>query len=151
VAKSILFVDDEFSPDTRTHYGSYMSYYKEALIEAGFDVTCVRSTDEAIASAGLGRFDLAILDVMMPPGEVFRNEDTRKGLMTGPLLARSLHKFDPAMPIMFLSNAGGNQELFATSIDRAVVREILFKLDVTPLDLVEKVRLYFTEGNDVAI
>ena len=148
MAGSILFVDDEFSPDTVTHYGSYMSYYREALEEAGYEVKCVRSTDEAIALAGTRRFNLAILDVMMPSGDAFRAEDTRKGLMTGTFLARRLHGIDPAIPIVFLSNAGGNQELFAKSIDRAVVREVLFKLDVTPQDLVEKVKSYFTRSDD---
>jgi CheY-like chemotaxis protein len=127
-----------------------MSYYKVALKEAGYNVTCVRSTDEALELAGPGRFGLAILDVMMPPGNAFMAEDTHKGLMTGTFLATSLHQIDPATPIVFLSNAGGNQALFARSIDRGVVREVLFKLDVTPLDLVEKVKTYFTGGDDAA-
>lgn len=145
--ESILFVDDEFSPDTTTHYGSYMSYYKVALEKAGYEVADVRDTDEAIAVAESRRFDLAILDVMMPPGDAFRDEDTYKGLMTGTFLARRIHEIAPEMPILFLSNAGGNQALFAGTIDTRVVRRVLFKLDVTPQDLVRIVKAGLTGGD----
>lgn len=137
MSHSILFVDDEFSPDTEADLGSYMSYYVLALRDAGFSVELATTVDEAIALRREQSFDLAILDVMMPPGEAFSDEDTMKGIRTGILLAGKLHEAD--LPIILLSNAGENAELFAEAVKRGVVERVLFKLDVTPGDLVREV------------
>jgi CheY-like chemotaxis protein len=136
VEKAILFIDDEFAPDTDTHFGSYMSYYEVALKEAGFKVQRANGCDEALKIARRQRFDLAILDVLMPPGVSFQDADTKKGLTTGLFLARRLHDGDPSLPIIFLSNAGGNKSLFEQVLEERVVEQVLFKLDTTPSELV---------------
>jgi CheY-like chemotaxis protein len=55
--KRILIVDD--NPDIR-------DAYKLMLEDAGYDVTCAASGEEALALAKGGRFDLIVSDVIMP-------------------------------------------------------------------------------------
>ncbi len=148
MARRILFVDDEFAPDTVDAFGSYMSMYELDLRDANFDVTRSTNVDEAILLVKSERFDLAILDVMMPPGDAFKDDDTMKGLQSGLFLARKLRLIESQLPIFLLSNAAENRELFGDVLNDNVVDRVLFKLDVTPGNLVQHVESFFAGGED---
>lgn len=53
----ILVVDDE---------DSILQFVSYNLRKEGYEVTCVKDGDEALASAGSNDFDLVILDIMLP-------------------------------------------------------------------------------------
>lgn len=57
--KKLLYVDDE--PE-------WTQPYVNALRNTGYDVLCVRSRNEAIDALGTHRFDLIVLDVILPEG-----------------------------------------------------------------------------------
>ncbi len=78
----ILLVDDELSPKKDGPNGSYMWYYTQALREAGFEVVEAVGPDFALQRLTSKRlkFDLVIIDIMLPPGKAFGGEDTLNGL-----------------------------------------------------------------------
>lgn len=148
--QSILFVDDEFAPegiDTAHLLGSYMSYYSLALREAGYRVTCARGVDEAIQQSKDNAYDLAILDVMMPPGTALEGESTLEGGISGVLLARRLHDAAPKLAIVLLSNAAKNAERFSELLNDCIVKQVFFKLEVTPVELAEWVSENLSSGS----
>ncbi|HEX3150988.1 MAG TPA: response regulator [Gemmataceae bacterium] len=147
MATNILFVDDEFAPDTATEFGSYMSYYELALIEGGYSVTRANDVDAALKLVNEQRFDLAILDLMMPAGQAFKDQDTMQGTRTGMLLAEQLRRFFKKMPILILCNSHSAAERYSSTVEQGIVNKILFKPDVTPLDLVEEVRFITSRIN----
>ncbi len=145
--KSILFADDEFAPDNATTLGSYMSYYSLALSDAGFDVIQAVGADQALGLLAASQFDLAILDVMMPPGDALRNEDTMDGAFSGAVLAQRIHSEFPGLPIFLLSNANTAHELLISLHAGGVVCKVLSKLEVTPIELADEAKNFFTGGD----
>lgn len=144
---TILFVDDEFAEDDASQLGSYMSYYDIELREAGHNVIRVRDVDEALKRIDQP-LDLAILDVMMPPGQ-FGPNATSKGLSSGVRLAERIHDANRQLPIVLLSNAAEHSSLFAPVLESQVVRRVLFKLDFRPADLLREIEgLLATGGQD---
>ena len=93
--KRILFVDDEFR---------LVESYATMLNFSGFDVTQVASADEAVMLINNHSFDLVILDIMMPPGEHFRNKEAEFGLNTGVKLALLVREKLPEAAIVAFSN-----------------------------------------------
>lgn len=146
MADHILFVDDEFAPDSEENFGSYMSLYEMELSENGFDVTRATSADDALDLVGRQEFVLAILDVMMPPGVALKDEHTANGARTGLVLAYKVREINQRLPMIVLSNAAENTDLFTDLLDAGVISQVLFKLDVTPGDLVKNVKS-FLKGN----
>jgi CheY-like chemotaxis protein len=103
--RNLLLIDDELTPGQDKPSGSYMWYYSEALREEGFQITEAADVDEALrelATDGL-RFDLIVLDVMMPPGKAFAGANTQDGLRTGILLADQIREYCPATPVVVLT------------------------------------------------
>src|SRR4051812_42323235 len=95
--KRVLLIDDEDNP---------MRYYARALRILGFDVVHCHTTDEARGALDRSeeRMDGVILDIMMPPGEFFRGEDTQKGTATGALLFHQIRKRRANVPVLVLTN-----------------------------------------------
>jgi CheY-like chemotaxis protein len=155
--RNVLFVDDEFVPDTNEELGSYMSLYAIALSEKKnpesraneYKLSRASAVDEALLLAQDNKYDLIILDVMMPPGLALKDDNTMKGARSGVVLARKLHKLYPATPLFLLSNAAESLDLFADVVDDGTVARVMFKLEMTPNELVEQVGDFF-EGDDNA-
>ncbi|MBL8892616.1 MAG: hypothetical protein JNL67_21750 [Planctomycetaceae bacterium] len=130
--RKILFIDDEFAPDFEDALGSYMSFYSLELQEHGFDVTRCSSVDEAITALVSDVFEMAIIDIMMPPGDEFTDQDTNYGMATGTLLARKIKQQYPKLKIIVLSNLTREEGAFADLLKEKVVDSILLKMDTTP-------------------
>ena len=138
----ILLIDDEQVPQAKQPTGGYMWYYSYALREHGFLVLEVIGPDEAISAlcADDAGFDLVLLDIMMPPGKTFEQQDTVAGLRTGILLADKLRELAPDVPIVVLTNVE-NTQAHQAMLAKPNVRRLLTKPKCTPFQLVAEVRL----------
>ena len=139
----ILFVDEEFAPDSDEELGSYMSYYAQELAEcrnpdskdADYEVIRCRNVDDAIASVRDDRFDLVIVDGMMPTGEALKDHPLANGGCTGWVLAEMIHGFQPTVPIVMLTNYPEYQQRFEDVITSGVIKKVVSKLETTPSEL----------------
>jgi CheY-like chemotaxis protein len=139
--KRILLIDDEAVPGLSEPEGIYMWYYSEALRRAGYELEEVNATDEAIRrlSDPTSKFDLIILDIMMPPGTAFGPEETESGLRTGVLLADKLKDLRPKTPVLVLTNVA-DPDAVSRLQHKPNIARVLFKPDWVPFDVVPEVR-----------
>ncbi len=95
--KTILLVDDD-TP--------LMKMYVQALEEKGLKIVHKTSADEALefAANDPGHVDILVLDLMMDPGEAFKDKETFGGLATGFFLRNSMRQYYSKQPIIFLTN-----------------------------------------------
>jgi CheY-like chemotaxis protein len=93
----IVFIDDE-----RT----FLLPYELELENAGFDVVRIYDIDDAdrYLDAEAETIDCVILDIMMPPGSLLREEDTQGGLATGERYLERLRTKFPSIPIIIFTN-----------------------------------------------
>jgi CheY-like chemotaxis protein len=140
-ASKILIVDDELATADAAPHGSYMWYYTQALRDGGFHVSKAQGPDDALEelSSKNKEVDLVILDIMMPPGKAYEKEDTLDGLRTGVFLAKAIQSRRPHLPILVLTNVQ-NPETLSQLRQIHSVKEILYKPDCTPFDLVDEVQ-----------
>src|SRR6187455_1928979 len=75
-----------------------------ALRDAGYLVSEATTVDQCLSVAARERHDLALIDVMMPPGS-FEWQETKGGYASGIALARRLRQIQPDLKIMGMSNA----------------------------------------------
>lgn len=149
----ILFVDDEPQQGPIETIRNYMDYYVLELRESEkcpYEVTVSNSPDDALDQLSHTRFDLAILDSMMPIGKYLTalGSDAGEGIWTGIPLARVIHEKYPNLPIFLLSNLASKGSIFEKVLAEGVVARVLFKLDNTPEDLLDAVnkQLATSEG-----
>jgi CheY-like chemotaxis protein len=127
---TILFIEDERLP---------MIYYIKELERSGFNVKEFHSPEDAVAFAQTKpQLALIILDIMMPPGEKYKEEDTKDGLRTGVFLFRDLSILYQDLPIIILTNVGNSETLgyFRDRLNCKVVQ----KLECPPFALVQLVK-----------
>lgn len=126
----ILFIDDEKRE---------MDSYIEELKLSGLDVTFQRDVDSALRlfQTKMDQIDLTILDIMMPPGRAFENDDTNGGLRTGLWLYEKLREMRPELPIAIFTNV--SDERVAERFRKEQNCWFLSKRDYLPFELVEKV------------
>ncbi len=133
MTQTVLFVDDEVLP---------AKLYLRALQESGFKVIHLKSVDEALHFAETAQdrvsVDLLVLDLMMPPGEALKDEETLDGVTTGLVLRGALRKYYPKQPIVFLTNIN-NPEILQPLEDEPGTR-ILHKFSYPPFELVDEMK-----------
>jgi DNA-binding response OmpR family regulator len=122
----ILLIDDDHTPT---------KYYVRRLEKDGYDVRHALNVDNALEEfRSLGEsISLIILDIMMPPGEAFREAETDHGLKTGFLLFEVIRKHLPTVPVIILTNQ--LDEAVRTKIRIDDFTRILRKINCTPGDL----------------
>ena len=84
------------------------------------------------------RPDLILLDIMMPPGERYRHGRCQNGVETGVLLARTITAEYADLPIVVLTQLGSS-DIHDKMRHIGQVKDVIFKLDCTPFQLVEKI------------
>jgi CheY-like chemotaxis protein len=132
----ILMIDDE---------PRGISSYKEELVLSGYRVVHERKVDDALRvlareAAGLDLviLDLIILDIMMPPGEQFRDDEAvQMGLRTGVRLFESIRAKAPALPVIILTNVSDPRMVKRFRLERDCL--FLQKTDCLPFELAEAV------------
>ena len=97
--KKILLADDE---------KNFAEVLKTELNEAGYDVILVRDGVEAVIKAIDNRFDMALLDIMMPN-------------LDGVNAVRILKKIGPDLPVITFSGVAGSGDM-ASSIKAGAIR-----------------------------
>jgi CheY-like chemotaxis protein len=128
-----------------------MLYYIQALSLEGYDVIQLYSATsfaQFLDSHEGDDVDLFVIDVMMPPGEVYKRKETSCGLYTGLLIARDLRSAGHEAPVILLSQANIKEiqkqaEGMAAKLDECI---FLLKHDTTPDILTEIVNRYFREA-----
>jgi DNA-binding NarL/FixJ family response regulator len=121
-----------------------MNAYEAALSRRGFDVTrfsgedCVDRAVQCL-EANPSTVDLAVVDVMMPPGETFRDSATDDGMKTGVFLLERLKANCPELRFLVLTNVQ-NEETLQELRRVAPGTTVLRKAHCPPFDLVEKVQ-----------
>jgi len=129
--KIILFIDDEWAPNRP---------YFDELKDQRFVCEHCRGTDAAWAFLvqNKNRVALIVLDIMMDPGERYKDEDTHSGLTTGVFLFKDLRKSYPDIPIIVLTHVLNQETLDGFSQDqKEYIRQ---KTDCMPFELVELIR-----------
>ncbi|MBD3373582.1 response regulator [candidate division KSB1 bacterium] len=125
--KHVLLVDEDVFP---------MKFYVKALNKHGFNVKHIRNPDQALEfiEAEKNSVEAVILDIMLPPGETYKNIDTNNGLETGVYLLQDLRKqVDRKLPIIILTNVQSPETL--TKIQKTKYQVIAAKLEYPPYDL----------------
>jgi DNA-binding NarL/FixJ family response regulator len=120
-------------------------FYKEALESAGIRVEQCLHADSAIrcAQTEKDRISVIILDIMIPPGERYRNIDTADGLKTGVFLYTDLRQMCPGTPIVVLTNVTDSETLNEL---RKLGADVKRKADVLPSTLRQIVRTLITQS-----
>jgi len=147
----ILFVDDEIDPrQTAEPSGSYMWFYIQALRDADYEVIPVTTPDEAIQKVeeDSADFDLLILDIMMPPGNIVDAEQANGGVRSGVLLADLIATTAPKLPILVLTNVLDLREREELR-KKPNVRDVLYKPYFTPFEFVNEVQGFFRGRSNV--
>jgi len=123
----IVFIDDE---------PQYISPFTDAFRLSGFDVEVIDNVDTAWDQIEKKKDDVdaVILDIMMPPGRLFRGNDTKEGLRTGLRFVELMKNLDERIPIICLTNADPRR---FGNIDHAN-HFIYEKKDIDPWQLVDK-------------
>ena len=134
--REILFIDD----DTRL-----ISSFADAVRSAGFSTRLFRAPDPALEYLRTdANLDLIVWDMMLPPGEAFREVDTESGLSTGKHLFWKMRELRPASHYLLFTARGDVSFVeFDSPGTKSYVR---FKTELSVRGLVEFIRGLFREG-----
>jgi DNA-binding response OmpR family regulator len=125
-----LLVDDDRLP---------MQFYVKALKQKGFRVEHYLEPDSALSFVEEKSSEISaiILDIMMPPGKAYKNEDTNEGLRTGLYLFSDIRKHCPHVPVIILTNVK-NPITLAEFTGQPLVK-VVQKMECPPFELTELV------------
>jgi len=129
--KKILFVDDEIR---------WTTTYVEELQAEGYEVHQVTNVDNALQFFQKNRHYIAllILDLMMPPGSSFTNEETHIGMRTGVCFYDTIRQMAPKLYVIILTNV--SDEKVKERFDQERYCTFLRKPETFPYELAEQVR-----------
>lgn len=135
--REVLFIDD----DTRL-----ISSFADAVRSAGFSTRHFRAPDPALEYLRRddAKADLIVWDMMLSPGEAFREVDTESGLSTGKHLFWKMRELRPACHYLLFTARGDVSFVeFDLPDEKSYVR---FKTEVSVRGLVEFIKGLFAEG-----
>ncbi len=120
----ILLLDDEsFS----------MELFVSELRDAGHEVQHVRKIDQAFEIIQKEKdFEVVILDIMMLPGKLYENSDTKGGLRTGELFVEVIRQELPEARISILTNVTDSEVL--ARLTEILPNRIFAKEDIDPTE-----------------
>lgn len=127
--KRILMIDDDKLP---------MQYYIRRLEKNNFEVKHFVKPDDAFEYLDNEQphIDGVILDIMLPPGEKYKDEQTNQGLRTGFFVLKDLRNYQPYsnIPVVILTNVRNPKTL--AEFGKSELLSIAFKPDYPPKKLV---------------
>lgn len=128
--KRILMIDDDNLP---------MQYYITQLEKHRYEVKYFIKPDDAFRYIDNEKphIDGIILDIMLPPGEKYKDTPTNQGLKTGVFVLRDLRAYPEysSVPVIILTNVR-NPTTLAEFVENDLLK-IAFKPDYPPLKLIE--------------
>ncbi len=126
--KRILIVDDDKLP---------IQYYIRSLEKSNFEVKHFIRPDDAFAYIDNEQphIDGILLDIMLPPGEKYKDEDTNQGLKTGSFVLRDLRGYSDYsnVPVIILTNVRNPTTL--REFEESDLLKIAFKPQYPPTKL----------------
>jgi DNA-binding response OmpR family regulator len=124
--KSILMIDDDM----------IVSHHHHRALSRDFKVTRCHIADEAYDTFSEQKFDLIILDIMMPHLGRYDVALTEEGLKTGYYVYKDIRSFYPDVPIIVMTNVTDETtlSLFPTDDPKLMIKK---KGDWPPLKLLE--------------
>ena len=127
----ILFVDDE---------KRRMISYVEDLEWSGHKVKFKSDVDSALEAFEQyqDQIEVLILDIMMPTGESFSDNQTNNGLRTGVSFYTKIREHNTTLPIIILTNVSDAR--LAKSIAQDSKSSFCQKENFLPFELTEKVK-----------
>ena len=130
----ILFIDDE---------KRYVKNYIEELEEVGFEVNYINNVGDAlefIKSKESKKIESIVLDVMMPSGKIFTNEETEEGLNTGIEFYKKFRDNFPNTKVFVLTNVSREdvRDFFEEQKDCFFAR----KDNIMPVEFAKKVKTF---------
>lgn len=132
--KIILFIDDENR--------GMDSYYQELKLEFKnkYEIKFINDLDEAnqFLEKNHENIQLIILDVMMPPGKIFKDSDTDDGLKTGIRFYKKIRQNFPELFTVMFTNYF-NKELENT-INTNEKSCFFHKEDYLPYELTDEIK-----------
>jgi len=128
-SKDIIYIEDEAYA-----FKDRIDMLEEEL---GYSVTPVEDVDVAVKELEEYKYKLILLDIMMPPGSSFENDDVKGGFETGVALARKIKKGrNKETPIIVVT---ANPELrVKNTLESLGVRAYLTK-PINQVELEEKI------------
>jgi len=117
--KILLLVEDE---------KEIREVYQSTLLDAGYVVVCATNGKDALQKIEAGRYDLILLDIMMP------EMDGHEVMTT---LSKD-HKMPNKTPIVLLTNLVNDNTI--KDMMRLGASSYIVKVDITPDQLIEKVK-----------
>ncbi len=126
--KQILVIDDDRLP---------MEYYISRLQKSNYDVLYYLNPDDMFKDIGKEKphIDGIILDIMLPPGQKYKDKPTNQGLRTGVFLLCDLLGEYPNIPIIVFTNVRNPKTL--AEFSQGELLKTAFKPDYAPKKLVE--------------
>lgn len=127
----ILFVDDE---------KRRMKSYVEELELSNFQVEFKPDVDSALEAFAQhqDQIELLILDIMMPTGDSFSDNQTTHGLRTGFAFYQKIREQNPNLPIVIFTNV--SDESLVKEINQDKQSAFCQKDSFLPFKLAEKVQ-----------
>ena len=112
----------------------------EELQASGYIPSIYTKVDEALRfiKENLDTIELIILDVAMPPGSTFENENTDEGMQTGVFVYERIRGMAQQLPILIYTNVS-DHFIFEKFQDELHCK-LLMKADYLPFELVEEVK-----------
>ena len=106
-------------------------------LETAYDIYQAR---DFVQGENLKRFDLVILDVMMPPGDLYNMAETNKGLLTGLCFFDEYFEKKPSrkpVPVILLTAAAGDtlKKIRDYNRTKPQIINLLNKSNSSPMDL----------------
>lgn len=140
----VVLIDD----NAWEHVASQM---KSVFALRDLELDVLSSVDAACAmlreTDGRCPADLFVIDVMMPAGKTYENEDTHDGLITGLYLARDVRAAFPLVPIVLWSGTSlDTVRLLAIHMEKKLSKCVFVKKPFPADKLVELVTGYFARG-----
>jgi len=132
--QTLLLIDDE---------KLVTSYYKRALEDAGFDIVHKYGSDSTFELIEKQKPEIVgiILDIMMVPGDRYKDDPTTEGLRTGYFIFQDITKIYPDVPIIILTNVSNIEALSVEFGIRNLL--IVRKIDYPPYEFVEFLKKEF--------
>jgi CheY-like chemotaxis protein len=132
----ILFVDD----DQRR-----MDKYVLVLEARGHEVVFADNVDSALAMIRSKEdFDLAVVDISMPPGDEYRFEDTVGGTRTGLALYDTIRAERPKLPVVMLTNVPDPRVVTHFARDSERLWRLVRKPDALPVQFAALIEKFLT-------
>lgn len=125
--KKILIVEDD---------NFVAEVYLAKLSEMGYDAALAQNGEEGLAALKGGKFDLILLDILMP-------------IMNGIEMLEEVKKNDVwrNIPVILLTNVGEKESI--QKVRELGVKNYLIKSHFTPAEVIEKVESVFRENNNL--